>query len=83
MSASVSGHFAAIDEVLLLLSEARERAEGAAKAIAQASGQAHLVAALESVDKELLALHRRLMDETLFHVPAAEKPVEQLALDAA
>jgi hypothetical protein len=82
-SGSPSAQFAAIDEVLLLLSEARERAEGAAKAIAQANGQAHLVNALESVDKELLALHRRLIDETLFHVPASEKPDKQLALDAA
>jgi hypothetical protein len=75
--------FGAIDEVLLLLSESRERAEGAAKAIAEAGGQAHLVAALERVDKELLVLHRRLLDETLFHVPASEKAATQLALDAA
>jgi hypothetical protein len=75
--------FAAIDEVLLLLSEARERAEGAARAIVDTGGRPHLAAALERVDAELLALHRRLLDETLFHVPASEKSVEQLALDAA
>jgi hypothetical protein len=83
VSEIASVQFAAIDEVLLLLSEARERAEGAAKTITDSGGQAHLAEALERVDKELLALHRRLMDETLFHVPASEKPVEQLALDAA
>jgi hypothetical protein len=81
----VSGadQFAAIDEVLLLLSEARERAEGAARMIGIGGGQPHLAEALERVDKELLALHRRLMDETLFHVPASEKSETQLALDAA
>ena len=83
MSEVAAAQFAAIDEVLLLLSESRERAEGAAKAIAEAGGQAHLVEALAKVDKELLALHRRLLDETLFHVSVSEKPIEQLALDAA
>jgi len=83
VSETVAAQFAAIDEVLLLLSEARERAEGAARMIADADGQAHLAAALERVDKELLTLHRRLLDETLFHVPASEKPETQLALDAA
>ncbi|MGA9763043.1 MAG: hypothetical protein WBQ14_11555 [Gaiellaceae bacterium] len=83
MNEAVSVQFAAIDEVLLLLSEARERSEGAARRISESNGEAHLVAALLRVDKELLALHRRLLDETLFHVPASEKPETQLALDAA
>ena len=83
MSKAVSAQFAAIDEVLLLLSEARERAEGAARTITDVGGQTHLAEALERVDKELLALHRRLLDETLFHVSASEKPTTQLALDAA
>ncbi len=69
-----------IDETLLLLSEARERAERAARAIAAAGGQAHVVEALERVDRELLAMHRRLMDEAIFHVPSAE---QQLALGTA
>lgn len=69
-----------IDETLLLLSEARERAERAARAISAAGGQAHVLGALERADRELLALHRRLMDEAIFHVPSAE---QQLALDAA
>jgi len=74
-------HFEAIDETLLLLSEARERAERAAKEIRDGDGQWHLAEALERVDSELLALHRRLMDETLFYVPVA--PVKQLELGAA
>jgi hypothetical protein len=83
MSEVAAVQFAAIDEVLLLLSETRERAEQAAKTITDSGGQAHLAEALERVDKDLLALHRRLMDETAFYVPVSEKPVEQLALDAA
>lgn len=83
MSEVAAAQFAAIDEVLLLLSEARERAEGAVRAITDAGGQAHLAAALERVDKELLALHRRLLDDTLFHVPDSEARDTQLALDAA
>lgn len=79
MSAS---HFEAIDETLLLLSEARERAERAAREIrSDEAGQAHLAEALETVDRELLALHRRLMDETLFHAPTTGE--KQLALNAA
>lgn len=69
-----------VDATLLLVSEARERAERAAKTVADAGGQAHVVAALERLDQELLALHRRLLDEAVFHVPEAES---QLALDAA
>lgn len=74
-------HFEAIDETLLLLSEARERAERAAKEIRDEEGQPHLAEALERVDGELLALHRRLMDETVFYAPAAA--VKQLELGAA
>ncbi len=76
-----AAHYETIDSVLLLLSEARERAEGAAKAIADSGGQAALVDALQSADRELLALHRRLMDGAYF---GATKPaVKQLELDAA
>ena len=69
-----------VDATLLLISEARERAERAAKAVTEASGQAHVVAALERVDQELLALHKRLMEDAIFRVPSAE---HQLALRTA
>jgi hypothetical protein len=73
--------FVEVDATLLLLSEARERAERAAKTIAAAGGEAQVVSALEAVDRELLALHRRLMDETVLREsPEVES---QLALDAA
>lgn len=76
-----AAHYETIDSVLLLLSEARERAEGAARAVAESGGQANLVEALETADRELLALHRRLMDGAYF---GATKPaVKQLELDAA
>jgi len=76
-----AAHYETIDSVLLLLSEARERAEGAAKAIAESGGQANLVDALQSTDRELLALHRRLMDGAYFG--SAKPAVKQLELDAA
>lgn len=71
--------FTEVDETLVLLAESRERAERAAKTVASEDGPAHVVAALEAVDRELLALHRRLLDETLFHVPGGDT---QLALGA-
>ena len=74
-------HFEALDETLLLLSESRERAERAAREVRDEDGQAHIAEALESVDRELLALHRRLMDETYFYVPTRSS--KQLELDAA
>lgn len=68
-----AAHYEAIDRVLLLLSESRQRAEEAAKSIGSDEGPVHLVAALESADKELLALHRRLLDSAYFHSPSANK----------
>ncbi|MBA2460868.1 MAG: hypothetical protein H0V45_03740 [Actinobacteria bacterium] len=76
-----AAHYETIDSVLLLLSEARERAEGAAKALADEGGQAHLVEALHATDRELLALHRRLMDGAYFS--SGQPRPKQLELDAA
>ena len=75
-----SAYYDSIEQTLLLLSEARERAEGAAKQISDDGGPAHLVEALQTTDRELLALHRRLMDGAYF---PAEGRAQQLALDAA
>jgi hypothetical protein len=74
--------FHEIDETLLLLSETRERAERAARKVGGAGGQEHVVEALQRVDRELLALHRRLMDEAVFGTPVAAEVEVQLALDA-
>jgi hypothetical protein len=62
--------YAHIDTALLYISEARERAEEAAKAMRELGAEERLVAAVEEADRELLALHRRLMEETYFPAPA-------------
>jgi hypothetical protein len=62
-------HFAEIEKTLLYISEARVRAERATKLIAKDGADAHLVEALEEADRELLALHRKLMQSTYFAVP--------------
>jgi hypothetical protein len=72
--------FKAVDEVLLLISEARERAERAARDAAVEAAQPHLVEALKTVDDELLALHKRLLDDSLGRLAL---PETQLALEAA
>jgi len=80
----MTAHLEVLDETLLLLSEARERAERAAREIRDGGGGATIAEALERVDQELLAMHRRLMDETYFRVAGDSKEREtQLALDAA
>jgi hypothetical protein len=62
-------------------SEARERAEAAARTAAAENAPAHIGAALKRTDDELLALHRRLLDEAVL---SPQTPAErQLALDAA
>ncbi len=76
-----AARYETIDSVLLLLSEARERAEGAAKALADEDGQARLVGALQTADRELLALHKRLLDGAYFG--SAVPQSKQLELDAA
>ena len=80
-------HFAEIEKTLLFVSDARKRAEKAAKELKRDGAEAHLVAALESAERELEALGRRLMQQTYFAVPkdqlelASEPlPVEMLTL---
>ena len=76
-----AAHYETIDSVLLLLSEARERAEGAAKALADEGGHGNLVDALRAADSELLALHKRLLDGAYFGSGTPRS--KQLELDAA
>jgi len=78
-------HFAEIEKTLLYVSDARKRAEKAAKELKRDGADAHLVAALESAERELEALGRRLMQQTYFAVPKdqlelAPEPVEELTL---
>ena len=77
-----SAHYETVDSLLLLLSEARERAEGAARVAAAKGGPPGLVEALETADRELLALHKRLFDGV--YLGSMAKPAAaQLELDAA
>ena len=70
-----------VEQTLLLLVEARERAEAAARTAASEGAPEQVSAALRRVDEELLALHRRLLEDAVLSPgPRAES---QLALDAA
>lgn len=76
------GHYDTIDSVLLLVSEARERAEGAARAASAEGSRPGLVEALQAADRELLALHKRLFDD-IYLAGLAKPESPQLELDAA
>jgi len=62
-------HFAEIEKTLLYISEARERAERAAKTLRRDDAEPHLVEALAAADAELADLHKRLLQATHFAVP--------------
>ena len=77
-----SAHYDTVDSVLLLLAEARERAEGAARAAGADGGRPELAEALAATERELLALHKRLFDGA--YLGSIAKPAAaQLELDAA
>lgn len=69
-------HFAEIEKVLLYVSEARERAERAARELGRDDAEAHLVRALEEAERELEQLGRRLMQRTYFAVPPSPEQLE-------
>ena len=58
--------YAEIDTVLLLVGEACERAGNAARRLERDGAEPNLVDALRAAERELLALHGRLMDRTYF-----------------
>jgi len=62
-------HFAEIEKTLLYISDARQRAERAARTIAKDGAEQHLVEALEEAERDLEALARKLMQRTYFAVP--------------
>jgi hypothetical protein len=68
-------HLAEIEKVLLYVSEARERAERAARTLRSDDAEPHLVEALEEAERELERLGRSLMQRTYFAVS-----MEQLSL---
>lgn len=62
-------HFAEVEKTLLYVSEARERAERAIRILERDDAERHLIEALENAERELLGLHRKLMQATYFAVP--------------
>jgi hypothetical protein len=70
--------YAEIEVVLLLVVEACERAGNAARGLAADGAEPHLVEALREAERELVGLHRRLMDRAYFAAPV--RPHEQLRL---
>ena len=66
-----------IDRTLLFISEARERAERAARSIKREDPEPHLVKALEEADRRLLAVHTELMRAAYF--PASSEQQLKLA----
>ena len=76
-------HFAEIEKTLLYISEARKRAEKAAKELRGTDAKGHLIAALEEAERELEAVGRRLMQQTYFAVPREQltfEPAEELTI---
>jgi hypothetical protein len=71
-------HLDLVDGVLLHVSEAREQAEGAARCLQIASGDAHLVAALDEADRDLLRIHNEL--QRFVHFGARHDHPKQLEL---
>ncbi len=54
---------------LLYISEARVGRNALSRRLRKDGADEHLVEALEEADRELLALHRKLMQSTYFAVP--------------
>ena len=62
-------HFEEIDVVMLYVEEARRRAESAATALRRDGAEQHLIDALETSERELGEVARRLRQGTFFAVP--------------
>jgi hypothetical protein len=72
-----SEHLAEVERTLLLIAEARERAERTARRVRREEGERRLVEALEDADRALLAVHGELMRSAYFGADASS---EQLRL---
>lgn len=58
-----------VERVLLFISDARDRARSARERAQKAGGDEHVLAALRDAERDLAALHRRLMQGTYYAVP--------------
>lgn len=65
-------HFSEIEKTMLYISDARERAERAAKALERDGAEAHLIDAVRAAEADLAALHKRLLQQTHFAVPKVQ-----------
>lgn len=65
-------HLAEVERTLLLIAEARERAERAARTIRREDAEARLVTALEEADQGLLAVHGQLMRSAYFEASSGQ-----------
>jgi hypothetical protein len=59
-------HLAEVDQTLLLIAEARERAERAARTMRREDADSTLVEALQVADRGLLELHNELRKNVYF-----------------
>jgi len=71
-------HFDEIERTLLYVSEARERAQRARKALEKDGAEVHLVAALKTTEDAMRAEHRRLLQTTFYARPSEDQ--ERLAV---
>jgi hypothetical protein len=78
-------HFSEVEKTLLFISEARKRAEKAAKELRRDGAELYLVVALEDAERELESVGRLLMQQTYFsvqddHQLSLEPAAEELTL---
>lgn len=76
-------HMAEVERVLFLMSETRRRAERAARDLARAGADPHLVEALEQAERELETTIDVFFKGTYFHVPKDQLSLEVPASDLA
>lgn len=65
-----------VDKALLVLSEARERAESAARAMRRDGVEPQVAEAFEEADRKLLAIHGDLMRVTYFGAPTGNSQLK-------
>lgn len=66
-------HLADIERALLVISEARERTEQAARSLKRDGGDVGIVGALQEADDDLLAIHGKLMRAAYFPAGGTEQ----------
>lgn len=69
----IEAHMREVENVLLYVSEARQRAARARRALETGGAEPHLVAAVADAESSMTEEHRRLMQATYFAVPADQQ----------